>query len=44
MLCKWLADLPRIQEEREDNPLRLSFALSPFVYTKLCLQRKDKRV
>lgn len=26
MLCKWLADLPRIQEEREDNPLRLSLS------------------
>ena len=46
MLCKWLADLPRIQEERDDNPLRLFLflTLSPFVYTKLCPQRKDKRV
>lgn len=44
MLCKWLADLAWIQEEREDNPLCLFFALSPFVYTKLCLQRRDKRV
>lgn len=26
-LCKWVADLPRIQEEREDNPLRRSFSL-----------------
>lgn len=40
MLCKWLADLPWIQEERDDNPLRLSpFSLSLPLFTLSCAPR-----